>query len=126
MPALVSADPVPAIVEAVRTALLSRLPHGYPTLPELARDVGIPTRTLQRRLAAAGLSYTNIVDSTRLEAALSQTRGRSIPMTDIATSLGYEDAASFTRAFSRWTGRAPSEVRRELTRRSAHEHAHHG
>jgi len=32
-------------------------------------------------------------------------------MTDVACLLGYSEAAAFTRAFKRWTGRAPSQAR---------------
>ena len=35
----------------------------------------------------------------------------SLSMTDVACLLGYAEGAAFTRAFKRWTGRAPSQFR---------------
>ena len=115
-----------ATVESVRAGLLARLPRGYPALADLARELGLSARTLQRRLAAAGQSYSGLVEATRLEVALTLLRQESMPIAKIATSLGYEDAAHFTRAFRRWTGKAPTEMRRELTGRSRRGQARRG
>ena len=116
-----AADPDQAIVATVRAGLRARLSHGFPRLSELAADLDIPMRTLQRRLAAAGMSYSSIVDSTRFQEALEHLREPTLSLSEIATALGYSDAAHFTRAFRRWSGKAPSEVRRELECDSARE-----
>ena len=36
----------------------------------------------------------------------------TLSLTDVACLLGYSEGAAFTRAFKRWTGRAPSQARR--------------
>jgi len=36
-----------------------------------------------------------------------------LTLDEIADRLGYSDTANFTRAFKRWTGRLPREMRRQ-------------
>ena len=73
--------------------------------------VGMSVRTLQRRLAETGVSYSDLVDEVRLASALTLIDDRSIRLSDVARRLGYADAANFDRAFRRWTGFSPSQVR---------------
>jgi AraC-like DNA-binding protein len=39
----------------------------------------------------------------------------SVTVEQVAARLGYADAASFTRAYKRWTGRTPGAVARDAT-----------
>jgi AraC-like DNA-binding protein len=73
--------------------------------------VGMSVRTLQRRLAEMGVSYSDLVDEVRLASALTLIDDRSIKLSEIARKLGYADAANFDRAFKRWTGLSPSQAR---------------
>jgi AraC-like DNA-binding protein len=73
--------------------------------------VGMSVRTLQRRLADMGVSYSDLVDEVRLASALTLIDDRSIKLSEIARRLGYADAANFDRAFKRWTGLSPSQAR---------------
>lgn len=73
--------------------------------------VGMSVRTLQRRLAETGVSYSDLVDEVRLASALTLIDDRSIRLSEISRKLGYADAANFDRAFRRWTGFSPSQVR---------------
>ena len=69
------------------------------------------TRKLQRQLAHENLTYREFVEQVRMERALDLIRESSHTVTSIALLLGYSEIASFTRAFQRWTGRAPSQYR---------------
>jgi AraC-like DNA-binding protein len=100
------------MIDRIRLVLIDRLPNGTPSRIEVARALGTSTRTLQRRLAAESTTYAELVDSTRRDLAETYLRQERYSMTDIAYLLGFSNAASFTRAFRRWTGRAPS-ARRE-------------
>ena len=71
----------------------------------------VSVRSLQRRLAEEGLTFSQLVDEVRLEMAVPQLRDRGIRITDVAFGLGYSNPAHFTRAFRRWAGVAPSEYR---------------
>jgi len=97
-----------------RQRLVELLPTGYPSVTVLAAALGLSVRTFQRRLAAARTSYSALVDQTRLQVALEKLATSDASIREISASLGYRDPASFSRAFRRWKGRAPSDLRGEL------------
>jgi AraC-like DNA-binding protein len=102
----------------VRALLAQRLPNGEPPQAEIARAFGSSTRVLQRRLSAEGMTYAQIVDDTRRELALAYVREGRYSLTEVAYLLGFGSPGTFTRAFRRWTGRAPSEDRRAASTRA--------
>jgi AraC-like DNA-binding protein len=100
------------MTDRVRVLLVDRLPNGAPSQLDVARALGTSTRALQRRLASEGTTYVQLLDDTRRGLAVAYLGESRHSMTDIAYLLGFSGAASFTRAFRRWTGRSPSEHRR--------------
>lgn len=104
--------PPSSFVESLEWVLVPYLREGYPSLDAAAEIVGTSPRTLQRRLAEAGLSYSEVIDRTRFGVAttmLTKTESTSI---DIARATGYGDASHFARAFKRLAGCSPSAYRR--------------
>lgn len=69
-------------------------------------------RTLRRRLEAQGTSYREILAGVRQGLAIEYLRKTRMTTEDIASRLGYSDAANFRHAFLRWTGKTPHEYRR--------------
>lgn len=96
---------------AMRTVIEQLIPEGRSGIESAAMIVGMSVRTLQRRLAETGVSYSELVDEVRLASALILIDDRSIKLCEVARKLGYADAANFDRAFKRWTGFSPSQVR---------------
>lgn len=92
----------------VRAALLKQLADGEPAAEEIARQLLMSLRTLQRKLAAEQTSFDAVLAELRRELAESWLREARYGVSDIAFLLGYTDASSFTRAFRRWHGVAPS------------------
>jgi AraC-like DNA-binding protein len=99
------------LADRVRVVLADRLPSGAPLLSEMARALGTSTRALQRRLATESTTYAQLVDDARRDLADAYVREGRHSMGEIAYLLGFSGAASFTRAFRRWRGLAPSEAR---------------
>ncbi|MFO0550676.1 MAG: AraC family transcriptional regulator ligand-binding domain-containing protein [Polyangiaceae bacterium] len=91
----------------VRGAVQALLSRGEPTLELVARRLGMGDRTLQRRLRAEGLTFRELLDGVRLEAAEIQLARRDVSVAEVAFSLGFSDAKSFRQAYRRMTGRAP-------------------
>lgn len=88
------------------------LHEGYPRVDWVAAKLGLTRRSLQRRLAEHGTSFNEVRDGVLERRAIGLLHDGNAGITDIALSLGYTDAAHFTRAFHRWTGMAPSSYRR--------------
>ena len=78
----------------------------------VANSMRMNTRTLQRRLCEAGLTYAHVLRTVRFEVAKQLLKDPDRKIGDIAGTLGYSDHAHFTRAFQRWTGLSPRAFRR--------------
>ncbi len=72
-------------------------------------------RTMHRRLEEVGSSYRDVIEKYKLEKALQLLNQPNIMMTEIAFQLGFSDLSSFSRAFKRWSGTSPSQLKRHNT-----------
>jgi AraC-like DNA-binding protein len=95
-----------------RRLLCEWLPLGEPSPEAIARHLHLSVRTLQRKLANEGTSFTRLLDDTRRALALAYLADGRHAVGEIAYLLGYSHTASFTHACARWTGRAPRSIRR--------------
>ena len=77
----------------------------------IAVALGLSTRTLQRKLATWGMSFSAILDDQRVEIAIQELGSHNLGITAIARKLGYKHAGDFTRAFKRRTKMTPTEYR---------------
>ncbi len=87
------------------------LSEGVPRLEDVARHLGIGSRTLQRRLSELGLSYQSLVEEARREVALRLVAQGRQSLVEIAFLTGFAEQSSFTRAFKRWSGHTPRVYR---------------
>lgn len=102
-----------AFVQGVRRALLERL-TANPDGGELALALGISARTLVRRLAACGLTYSGMKDEVRKSLAVWYLRNTEMSIEGIALQLGYADPTNFARKFKDWYQVAPRRMRQAL------------
>jgi AraC-like DNA-binding protein len=97
----------------VENAIAPLLPHGKARAHEIARRLGLSHRTLARRLADEGLSFSQILDELKVDLATRYlTEGLSVSR--IAWLLGYREVSAFTHAFKRWTGKSPRQSLRHV------------
>jgi AraC-like DNA-binding protein len=94
----------------VERAIHQVLP-AQPSLRAVASKLAMSERMFQRRIAATGQRYRDLLEQTLCQEAQSQLKASSRPIADIAHHLAYSDPAHFTRAFRRWTGKSPSQFR---------------
>ena len=82
-----------------------------PGIQDLARELHLSTRTLQRRLTEQGITFQRLLDNARRELAHHYLLHSSRELNETAYLLGYEDANSFFRAFQHWEGTSPGQWR---------------
>jgi AraC-like DNA-binding protein len=104
--------PAPGFVPAVVCEIESLLPGGDCALPRVARALGLSRRTLQRRLADAGVTLHGLTDDARRRVALRLLGDDRTPIAAVALATGFSEASAFHRAFVRWTGESPGAWRR--------------
>jgi AraC-like DNA-binding protein len=95
----------------VEEILPELLPHGRACASEVARRLGMSSRTLSRKLHHEGLGFADILNELRVALAQRYLLDRKLPISEIAWLLGYREVSSFTHAFRRWCGMTPRQFR---------------
>ena len=95
----------------VESLLLPILHTGQAGMNDLASKMGVSRQTLFRRLKAEGATFETILDDLRQTMARDYLSGRKVSVNETAYLVGFSDAAAFSRAFKRWTGVSPRELR---------------
>ena len=103
-----------SLTRGVRRAIENGLrDHEPTTAAELAGRLAMSEPTLRRKLRAEGTSLREIRDEIRRGVAVASLERGGEPIAALAERLGFSEPSAFTRAFRRWTGRAPTRYRRE-------------
>lgn len=92
----------------------SMLLKGSASLVQAAQSMCMSSRTLQRKLLEAGLSWHELLDEVRHELADKYLHDSTLSIGDIAVLLGYAEPGNLTKAFRRWHGITPQEFRKQL------------
>jgi len=100
------------IVNRVTAAIVDMLPSGGVADEKIAVTLNMSVRSLQRRLQEAGTTFRMILETVRKDLASTYVHDPEIELAEVAFLLGFSDQSAFSRAFKRWTGNPPSEVRR--------------
>ena len=106
-------------LDGLRLILEIYIAHGEYKFESVAKAVGIPARTLQRRLKAFGTSFSELLGETRFEIAKIKLKRKAWSIQRISAQLGYSDDAHFVRAFKRWSGMTPGEFKKT----AVHQHS---
>ena len=99
----------------VENAIAPLLPHASARASVIARALGMSERTMERKLAQEGSTFTEILQQLKLEMAVRYVEDPSLPISRIAWLLGFEEVSSFSHAFKRWTGKSPRGMRDAAT-----------
>ena len=81
---------------------------GTLSLEDVASNFNIAPRSFQRRLQDEGVTFQQLSDDVRKTLALHYMEAEKHPVKEIAIMLGYNELSAFSRAFKRWTGKAPT------------------
>jgi len=91
-------------------ALLSES-DGSRSLDDVAKQLRLSSRTIKRKLAERGTTFSELRDDLRRQRALLLLDNRELSISDVAARLGYSELPNFTRAFRKWTGKTPLAYR---------------
>lgn len=92
--------------------LLRKLEGQYPQMPQIAAMLNLSPRTYRRRLDEEQQSFQQLLDQVRAEHATRHLQNKRLPLSSIAYMVGFSDASNFRRAYQKWTGKSPQEIRR--------------
>jgi len=79
------------------------------TMEEVAAEIGVSDRSLRRRLAEEGLSFSDLLARSRMNAAKRMLERPSASIKETAFAMGFASETAFHRAFKRWTGMTPKQ-----------------
>ncbi|HEX7645497.1 MAG TPA: AraC family transcriptional regulator [Burkholderiaceae bacterium] len=100
-----------SIVALVCGSIARRLAQDGARVADVAQDLDMSQRTLQRKLTDAGLTFGQLLDRTRRELAERYLGEGQFGIAEIAFMLGYREQSSFNHAFKEWTGKNPGAYR---------------
>ena len=97
----------------LKSYMMHRLPKGEVSIDNLASQMNISRRTLQRRLSDRDTNFLHVLQEVRSRMALRYLSDNRLGITEIAFLLGYADQGSFSSAFKSWQGMSPRDFRRQ-------------
>ena len=109
---LASLDEAVHLISRVQKCIVERLPSGDATGENVASELSLSTRSLQRTLQQEGTTFIAILNDTRRDIARQYVLEDTIDLTEIAFLLGFSTLSSFSRSFKRWTGKSPVQYRK--------------
>jgi AraC-like DNA-binding protein len=95
----------------VRRILARSSAGGRSTMSDVARNLAMSPRTLQRRLAHEGTSFDALRNAARKQAAEILLSDPELSIGEVAFLLGFSEPGAFHRAFKRWHNTTPQAFR---------------
>ena len=95
----------------VETLLLPLLHTGDVGMEDIAEKMAMSRPTLLRKLKGEGTTYEAVLDELRHRMAVHYLTGKKVSVNETAYLVGFSEAAAFSRAFKRWTGKSPKMFR---------------
>lgn len=100
----------------VQRSIMRRLAAGEPRRAEIAADLAMSDRTLQRRLHGERTNFQRVLNDTRHGLACKLLADDSLSLAEIADQLGFGDVSNFFRASRRWFGVSPGAYRSRVAK----------
>lgn len=101
--------------QRLQQAILTGLQRDRYQIEQIAAQLNISVRQLQRHLQQQGSTYQQRVQQIRLMLADQYLQNPHLGLKEIALLLGYSEQSAFQRAFRHWTGQTPRQWRLRRT-----------
>lgn len=102
-----------SLEDNVQALLLKKIPSGSFSIDDVALNLNLSVRTLQRNLRALGRTFTDEVQLARKTLVIPLMNDETLSLIEISCLLGYADPESFSRAFKKWFDESPSAYRKK-------------
>ena len=99
------------LVQQIEELIARQLANGDCSLASIAQQLAMNERTLQRRLEAQQIRFSDILDHVRRSQAHEFLVQAALPLAEVAILLGYSEQRSLGRACQRWFGTTPAALR---------------
>lgn len=99
------------LVQQIEELIARQLANGDCSLAGIAQQLAMNERTLQRRLEAQQVRFSDILDRVRRSQAQEFLAQPALPLAEVAILLGYSEQRSLSRACHRWFGKTPAALR---------------
>lgn len=100
-----------SVASQIRSLINPDVTKKFPSFEQVTERLNMSATTLRRRLRKENLSYQEIKDNCRRDAALVYLMRPELSISAVAALMGFTDASSFHRSFKKWTGMTPKEYR---------------
>ncbi|MEL6925409.1 MAG: AraC family transcriptional regulator ligand-binding domain-containing protein, partial [Bacteroidota bacterium] len=91
----------------VRQSVLNMVKPQFPSMEQVAANLNMSPRTLQRRLREEGYTFSSLIDELRRQLACDYLRKKELSIKEIAYLLNYSEPSAFVRSFKRWEQVSP-------------------
>jgi len=100
------------IEQRVKAAIIEQLPSGNISQEMVADALHMSVRNLQRKLKKMDTSFRELLDEIRCDLAKRYITASDVNLNEVTFLLGFSESSTFSRAYKRWHGVTPSEVRK--------------
>ncbi len=101
------------LIQQLRSKIYEALPLGTPRQSDVAKELGMSLRNMQRKLKDKGSNYKEILEDTRKHLAQSYLKQAHLSLGEVSYLIGFSDLSNFNRAFKRWTNLTPGDYRQK-------------
>lgn len=105
-----SSQKTDSFTNTLRTMIFSLLDPAFPTLTDVASNLNMSERKVQRKLRAEGMSYSRLIQDIKKEVALNYLK-KDLSIKEISYLMGYSEASAFVNAFKGWFRHSPANYR---------------
>lgn len=95
----------------VQREIIKKLKGDAPNISDIARELGVSERSLQRELAAENTTFRDLLDEARRELAFKHLQNEKVSVSEISFLLGFSEPSAFHRFFKRQIGTTPHAFR---------------
>ncbi len=96
-----------SLLDKVKREIKHAINSGDVTQEQVAKSLGLSSRTLHRKLDDTGVQFSVLLQDIRFQIAKQYLDEGMLSISAIAHRMGYSEQSAFTRAFKKWSGVTP-------------------